>query len=147
MDDLSISVLIFEGAEEQDIVGPYEMFYWMSLFEALPPDRRPIEEPDFAVDFISESEFADYFYPKVAPKAKVFTVAPTINTYRRSSGMQWTSDFSYDNAPAPNVIVAPGGRGAHDIPARHKEPLITSKGQQMRQVVQKAREFLRSHHQ
>ena len=30
MDDLSIALLIFEGAEEQDIVGPYEMFYWMS---------------------------------------------------------------------------------------------------------------------
>jgi putative intracellular protease/amidase len=124
MDDLSIAVLIFEGAEEQDIVGPYEMFYWMSLFEALPPDRRPIGEPDFGVDFISESEFGDYFYPTVAPKAKVFTVAPTINTYRMSSGMQWTPDFSYDNAPAANMIVVPGGRGAHDIPARHKEGTI-----------------------
>ena len=123
-DDLSIAVPIFEGAEEQDVVGPVEMFYWMSLFEALPPDRRPIGEPDFAVDFISESEFADYFYPKVAPKAKVFTVAPTINTYVMSSGMQWTPDFSYDNAPAANMIVAPGGHGARDIPARHKEGTI-----------------------
>jgi hypothetical protein len=98
-DDLSIALPIFEGAEEQDVVGPFEMFYWMSLFEALPPDRRPIGEPDFAVDVISESEFADYFYPKVAPKAKVFTVAPSITTYRMSSGMQWTPDFSHDNAP------------------------------------------------
>jgi len=123
-DDLSIAVPIFEGAEEQDVVGPVEMFYWMSLFEALPPDRRPIGEPDFAVDFITESEFAEYFYPKVAPKAKVFTVAPTIKPYRMSSGMQCIPDFSYDNAPAANMIVAPGGRGAHDIPARHKEGTI-----------------------
>jgi putative intracellular protease/amidase len=123
-DDLSIAVLIFEGAEEQDVVGPLEMFYWMSLFEGLPPDRRPIGEPDFAVDFISESEFADYFYPEVAPKAKVFTAAPSINTYRMSSGMQFTPDFSYDNVPASNMIVAPGGRGAHDIPARHKDGTI-----------------------
>jgi putative intracellular protease/amidase len=123
-DDLSIALPIFEGAEEQDVVGPLEMFYWMSLFEALPPNRRPIGEPDFAVDFISESEFADYFYPKVAPKAKVFTVAPSIKTYRMSSGMQWTPDFSHDNAPAANMIVVPGGRGAHDIPARHKEGTI-----------------------
>jgi hypothetical protein len=72
MDDLVIAFVLFEGAEEQDVAGPFEMFYWMSLFEALSPDRRPIGEPDFAVD----SEFADYFYPKVAPKAKVFTVAP-----------------------------------------------------------------------
>ena|SRR5215813_11435026 len=49
-DDLSIALPIFEGAEEQDVVGPLEMFYWMSLFEALPPNRRPIGEPDFAVD-------------------------------------------------------------------------------------------------
>jgi putative intracellular protease/amidase len=124
MDDLSIAIPIFEGAEEQDVVGPYEMFYWMSLFEVLPPTRRPIGEIDFAVNFISESEFAEYFYPKVPPKAKVFTVAPTIDTYRMSSGMQWTPDFSYDNAPAANVIVAPGGRGASDIPARRKEGTI-----------------------
>lgn len=70
MDDLSIALVMFEGAEEQDIVGPFEMFFWMSLFEAVPPDRRPIGEPDFAVDFISESEFADYFYPKVPRRGK-----------------------------------------------------------------------------
>jgi putative intracellular protease/amidase len=124
MDDLSIAVVVFEGAEEQDVVGPLEIFYWMSLFEALPPDRRPAGEPDFTVNFISESEFEDYFYPKVAPKAKVFTVGPAIKTYRMSSGMQCTPDFSYEIAPAANMIVAPGGRGAHDIPARHNDGTI-----------------------
>jgi putative intracellular protease/amidase len=123
-DDLSIALPIFEGAEEQDVVGPLEMFHWMSLFEALPPDRRPIGEPDFAVDFISESEFQEYFYSKVAPKAKVFTVAPSIKIYRMNSGMQWIPDFSYDNALAANMIVAPGGRGACDIPTRHEEGTI-----------------------
>jgi putative intracellular protease/amidase len=123
-DDLSIALPIFEGAEEQDVVGPLEMFFWMSLFEALPPDRRPIGEPDFAVNFITESEFEHYFYPKVAPKAKVFIVGPAIKAYRMSSGMQWTPDFSYGNAPAANVIVAPGGRGVHDIPARQREGTI-----------------------
>jgi hypothetical protein len=88
MNDLSIALLIFEGAEEQDVVGPFEMFFWMSLFEGLPPDRRPIGERDFAVNCITESEFEEYFYPKVAPKAKVFTVGPAIKTYRMSSGMQ-----------------------------------------------------------
>jgi putative intracellular protease/amidase len=123
-DDLSIALPIFEGAEEQDVAGPFEMFFWMSLFEALPPDRRPIGEPDFGVNFISDSEFEEYFYPKGAPKAKVFTVAQSTNTYRMSSGMQWTPDFSYDNAPIANMIVAPGGRGARDIPARHKDGTI-----------------------
>jgi putative intracellular protease/amidase len=123
-DDLCIAVPIFEGAEEQDVVGPLEMFYWMSLFQGLPPDRRPDGEPDFAVDFITESEFAKCFYPKIAPKAKVFTVAPTLNTYRMSSGMQWTADFTYDTAPTANMIVAPGGRGASEIAARKKEGTI-----------------------
>jgi transcriptional regulator GlxA family with amidase domain len=124
MDDLSIAVVMFEGAEELDVVGPLEMFTWMPLFEALPTDRRPVGEPDFAVDFLTESEFAEYFYPKLPPKAKVFTVAPAVKTYRLSSGMQFTPDFSYENAPAANMIVTPGGRGAHDIPARHKDGTI-----------------------
>jgi cyclohexyl-isocyanide hydratase len=38
--------------------------------------------------------------------------------------MQWTPDFSFDNSPAANVIVVPGGRGAHDIPARQREGTI-----------------------
>jgi putative intracellular protease/amidase len=124
MDDLSIAVAVFEGAEEQDVVGPLEMFYWMFLFEALPPDRRPVGEPEFTVNFITEAEFEEYFYPKVAPKQRVFTVGAAIKTYRMSSGMQLTPDFSYENAPPANMIVAPGGRGVHDIPARQKEGTI-----------------------
>jgi transcriptional regulator GlxA family with amidase domain len=123
MEELTIAVPIFEGAEEQDVVGPLEMFYWMSLFESLPPDRRPIGEPDFAANFITESEFEEYFYPKVSPK-NVFTVGPALKSYRMSSGMRWTPDFSYDDAPPANVIVAPGGRGVHDIPARQKDGTV-----------------------
>src|SRR6516164_9583339 len=93
MDDLSIALVMFEGAEEQDVVGPLEMFYWMSLFEGLPPDRRPSGEPDFARDYITESEFADYFYPKVAPKAKVFTVGPTVNTRSEEHTSELQSQF------------------------------------------------------
>jgi putative intracellular protease/amidase len=124
MDDLTIAIAMFEGAEEQDVVGPLEMFYWMFLFEALPPDRRPVGEPDFAVDFVTEAEFEEYFYPKVPPKEKVFTVGPAVKTYRMSSGMQWIPDFSYDSAPAANMIVAPGGRGVHEISARKKDGTI-----------------------
>jgi hypothetical protein len=102
MDDLSIAVVTFEGAEEQDVVGPYEMLWWMSLFQDLPSDR-PIAESDFAETFYSEAG---------ATPPKVFTVAPTTDTYRMSSGMRFTPDFSYDNAPAANMVVAPGGRGA-----------------------------------
>jgi hypothetical protein len=44
IDDLSIAVAIFEGAEEQGVVGPFEMFYWMSLFEALPPEVKSMND-------------------------------------------------------------------------------------------------------
>jgi len=113
MDDLSIAVVVFEGAEEQDVVGPYEMFWWMSLFQDLPPDRP-----------IGESDFADAFYPEDGSPPKVFTVAPTTDTYRMTSRMRFIPDFSYDNAPAANMIVAPGGRGARDIPALQKNGTI-----------------------
>jgi putative intracellular protease/amidase len=124
MDDLSIAFPIFEETEELDVVGPYEMLLWMSIFEALPTDRRPIGEPNFGVNFIADAEFREHFYPKVPPKAKVFTVGPEIKPYRMNSGMQWIPDFSYDNAPAANVIVSPGGRGASEISARQKDGTI-----------------------
>jgi transcriptional regulator GlxA family with amidase domain len=114
MDDLSIAVVTFEGAEEQDVVGPYEMFWWMYLFQDLPPDRP-----------IAESDFAETFYPEAgATPPKVFTVAATTDTYRMSSGMRFTPDFSYDNAPPANMVVAPGGRGAMNIPALQKNGTI-----------------------
>jgi hypothetical protein len=83
----AMSKMIFVNLPVRDL--PAFTAFHIAL-EALPPDRRPIGEPDFAADLMSESEFADYFYPKVAPKAKVFTVAPSINTYRMSFGTQWT---------------------------------------------------------
>jgi transcriptional regulator GlxA family with amidase domain len=38
--------------------------------------------------------------------------------------MRFIPDFSYDNAPAANMIVAPGGRGARDIPTLQKNGTI-----------------------
>jgi hypothetical protein len=66
MDDLVIAVVMFDGAEEQDIVGPYEMFWWMSLFGKLPP-AQPISESDFLTTFTSR----EGSWPNL------FTVAPT----------------------------------------------------------------------
>jgi putative intracellular protease/amidase len=124
MDDLSIAVVVFEGAEEQDVVGPYEMFWWMSLFQDLPTDRP-----------IGESDFADAFYPEDGSTPKVFTVAPTTDTYRMTSRMRFIPDFGYDNAPAANMIVAPGGRGARDfLRSKRMEPLTTSKRSQVRRA-------------
>jgi putative intracellular protease/amidase len=105
MDDLVIAVVMFDGAEEQDVVGPYEMFWWMSLFEKLPP-AQPISESDFLTTFMSR----EGSWPNL------FTVAPTTDVYRMSSGMRFTPNFSYDDAPAANMIVAPGGHGSLNFP-------------------------------
>src|ERR1700740_2854854 len=70
MDDLVIAVVMFDGAEEQDVVGPYEMFWWMSLFEKLPP-AQPISESDFLTTFTSRK----------GAWPNPFTVAPTTDAY------------------------------------------------------------------
>jgi transcriptional regulator GlxA family with amidase domain len=101
MNDLVIAAVMFDGAEEQDVVGPYEMFWWMSLFQKLPP-ARPIIESDFFTTFMSR----EGSWPNM------FTVAPTTDVCRMSSGMRFTPDFSYDDAPAANMIIVPGGHGS-----------------------------------
>ena len=76
MNDLSMALVMFDGAEEQDVVGPYEMFWWMTAFQELPTDR-PIEESDFSYTF----NLKDGTTPNV------FTVAPTTDPIVMSSGM------------------------------------------------------------
>ncbi|MGP1665630.1 MAG: DJ-1/PfpI family protein [Rhodanobacter sp.] len=106
MNDLSIALVMFDGAEEQDVVGPYEMFWWMTAFQELPTDR-PIKESDFSYTF----NLKDGTTPNV------FTVAPTTDPIVMSSGMKFIADFSYETAPPANVVVVPGGHGARNIPA------------------------------
>ena len=96
MDDLVIAPVLFEGAEELDVVGPYEMFWWMSLFQHLPPNQP-----------IGESDFVKTFRSREGSTPSLFTVEPTTGVYRMSSGMRFVPDFSYDNAPPANMIVAP----------------------------------------
>jgi transcriptional regulator GlxA family with amidase domain len=113
MDDLTIALVMFEGAEEQDIVGPYEMFWWMSLFQHFPPDQ-PIGESDFAATFGSRR----------GSTPSIFTVAPTTDVRHMSSGMRFLPDFSYDNAPHANMIVVPGGHGSVNFPGLHQDGTI-----------------------
>jgi transcriptional regulator GlxA family with amidase domain len=113
MDDLVIAMVVFQGAEEQDVVGPYEMFWWMSLFQGFPPDQP-----------VSQSEFLRTFESREGSTPSLFTVAPTTDVYRMSSGMRFIPEFSYDGAPAANMIVAPGGHGSMNIPALRKNGTI-----------------------
>ena len=78
MNDLSMALVMFDGAEEQDVVGPYEMFWWMTAFQELATDR-PIKESDFSYTF----NLKDGTTPNV------FTVAPTTDPIVMSSGMKF----------------------------------------------------------
>ena len=43
MKDLNIAVVMFDGGEEQDIVGCWEMFSWATEYDDLPEDEEVTE--------------------------------------------------------------------------------------------------------
>lgn len=103
MKDLNIALVMFDGAEEQDVVGPWEMFWWGTTFDGLPEDTD-----------VTEDNFS-YTFNNVSRKLpNVFTVAPTTDPTTMSSGMRFLADYTFANAPAANVVVVPGGEGARD---------------------------------
>jgi len=103
LEDLNFAILMFDGAEEQDVVGAWEMFWWGTNFESLPRDK-----------YVTNDEFAHAFgADKDIPN--VYTVAYTTKPIRMSSGMKFIADYSFDNAPKPDVIVVPGGLGGRNL--------------------------------
>jgi len=108
MSDLSIAIVMFDGAEEQDIVGCWEMFWWATKFDDHPEDKD-ITEADFSYTFGEEDQGSSRKLPNI------FTVAPTTSPLSMSSGMRFLPDYSFDNAPHANVVVVPGGVGARAI--------------------------------
>lgn len=101
MKDLNIAIVMFDGAEEQDVVGPWEMFWWATTFDGHPEDKDMAEE-DFSYTFNNTSRRLP----------NIFTVAPTTDPITMSSGMRFIADYTFENAPHANVIVVPGGEGA-----------------------------------
>jgi hypothetical protein len=73
---------------------------------------------------IGESDFVKTFRSREGSTPSLFTVEPTTGVYRMSSGMRFVPDFSYDNAPPANMIVAPGGHGSMNIPALRQNGTI-----------------------
>lgn len=106
MTDLSIALVMFDGAEEQDIVGCWEMFWWATKFDDHPTDKD-----------MTENDFNSVFN-SVAPDgssrklSNIFTVSATTSPITMSSGMRFLADYTLDNAPHANVLVVPGGEGA-----------------------------------
>jgi len=105
MKDLNIALVMFDGAEEQDVVGPWEMFWWATTFDNHPKDKDMSEE-DFSYTFNSTPANTS------RRLANIFTVAPTTDPITMSSGMRFLADYNFGNAPKANVIVVPGGEGA-----------------------------------
>ena len=102
MTDLNIALVMFDGAEEQDVVGPWEMFWWATTFDNH-PEAKDMTEADFSYTFNSDNS-------RRLPN--IFTVAPTTAPITMSSGMRFLADYSFENVPAANVVVVPGGEGA-----------------------------------
>ncbi len=100
-DDLTVAILAFPGAEELDVFGPYEVFWWISTFQDYPPDKM-----------ISQTEFQKTFRAHEGTNPHVFTVGPSDMEYQMSSGIRFRPAYTYDNAPEANVVVVPGGHGS-----------------------------------
>ena len=101
MKDLNIAVVMFDGAEEQDVAGAWEMFWWATTFDTLP------EKED-----VTEENFSATFNNRAMKLTNLFSVAPTTEPLTMSSGMRFLADYTFDNAPSANVVVVPGGEGA-----------------------------------
>ena len=105
MTDLNIALIMFDGAEEQDIVGCWEMFWWATKFDTHPAEKD-MTEADFNTFFNRENDGGSRRMPNI------FTVSATASPILMSSGMRFLADYSLDNAPHANVVVVPGGEGA-----------------------------------
>jgi transcriptional regulator GlxA family with amidase domain len=79
---MRIAVVLFDGAEELDWAGPWEVLSaWAQL------------HPEDGVD--------------------VYTVADTLEPITCAKGLRVLADHAWDTAPAPDVVVYPGGRGVN----------------------------------
>jgi transcriptional regulator GlxA family with amidase domain len=81
---IPVAFVISEGAVIIDFCGPWEVFQ-----DVYVPDGR-------------DSAF------------RLYTVGPTNKPIHASSGMKITPDYTFENAPAPKVIVIPAQNGRND---------------------------------
>jgi transcriptional regulator GlxA family with amidase domain len=77
-----VGILLFDGAEELDFVGPWEVYTMAAQGAAMGDDTMA-----------------------------VFTVSETGETVTCAKGMRVLPDHGFANAPAIDVLVVPGGEG------------------------------------
>lgn len=81
----TIGILIFDGAEELDFVGPWEVFTMSN------------ETRDHLKD--------------TTPKDRVLTVSQHGGTIKCAKGMRVIADYSFADCPPVDVLLIPGGQG------------------------------------
>jgi transcriptional regulator GlxA family with amidase domain len=103
----TIAVAVFEGAEELDFVGPWEVLAAWSR-----------QWPDDGVE--------------------IFTVAETREPIECAKGLRVLADHTWEDAPAFDVLVYPGGRGTRaeleDAAVRSRIRLHAERGALMTSV-------------
>src|SRR5262249_22098339 len=77
------AIVLFDGAEELDWAGPWEVLAaWSRMW------------PDDGVE--------------------VYTVADSLEPIECAKGLRALADHTWESAPAPDVVLWPGGKGARD---------------------------------
>ena len=79
----TFGLVMFPNAEELDFVGPWEVFTVSSMIR----NKGTLPEGD------------------------VFTIAETEAPVRCNKGMRMVPDFTFENAPLPDIVLVPGGMG------------------------------------
>jgi transcriptional regulator GlxA family with amidase domain len=79
-------ILLFEGAEELDFVGPWEVFTAAAMLE-----QSDAKAPE--------------------PSSRVVTIAEAAGPVRCAKGLRVLPDHDFETAPALDVVLIPGGQG------------------------------------
>lgn len=82
---MTVGILLFDGAEELDFVGPWEVFTMVGEVLA--------------------------FQGEAASRPRVLTVAEAGGTIRAAKGMRVLADHGFADCPKLDVLVVPGGQG------------------------------------
>lgn len=81
---LNFAILLFDGAEELDYVGPWEVLTMMNMVKRM---------------------------KKVEPLDHIYFVSQNGGRITSAKGMRVETDYSFATAPKSDVILVPGGQG------------------------------------
>jgi len=95
---IKVAFVIDDGATMIDFAGPWEVFQDVMM----KPDGKPIHSKE-------EQAQQDTIGP-----FELYTVAISRTPIRTSGGMHVVPDYTFQDAPQPNIVVIPAQRGEQD---------------------------------